>query len=335
MLKEDKFSFPDNEIKLFTEALNLSLPENRHILLANGFSIAGSENFNYRHLYANSEIREDVRKLFDNLKTYDFEIVILRVEHALQVAEILNPENASVFQYKNVIAHLKNCFARTITTIHPAYNAVFSGSHGLTLKLRSCGKFLSLFKNIFTTNYDLLLYWTVLDKSYLISKNDGFGRAEDTSTLQWQNLQGQSIFYLHGMLALIESKEGLVKRTQTYKQSLLEKIQADIKEGNYPLMVLEGTSQSKFSKIQSHPYLLYAYNELKKLTGDLFIFGHSLDDSDDHIVKAIDKSTLKNIFISVYAEEISERAAFIKRAETKFKNKEVYFFNAESAEVWT
>ena len=49
-----------------------------------------------------------------------------------------------------------------------------------------------------------------------------------------------------------------------------------------PLIVFEGTSNRKIEKISEHFYLVNALNCLKYLEGSLFIFGHSLDPSDDH-----------------------------------------------------
>ncbi|WP_140127832.1 DUF4917 family protein, partial [Vibrio parahaemolyticus] len=79
-------------------------------------------------------------------------------------------------------------------------------------------EFLSFFTNndgsVFSTNYDLLLYWVLMRKG---AKNaiDGFGRDREDdggcddepeySELRWgNNKSNQNIYYLHGALPIFD-----------------------------------------------------------------------------------------------------------------------------------
>jgi hypothetical protein len=54
-----------------------------------------------------------------------------------------------------------------------------------------------------------------------------------------------------------------------------------------PLIVAEGTAAEKRKAINRSPYLRFALEEFKKSKDPLVVFGHSLGDSDKHIVEAI------------------------------------------------
>lgn len=73
----------------------------------------------------------------------------------------------------------------------------------------------------------------------------------------------------------------------------------------------------------------------------IFIFGHSLNDSDEHILKFIKRGKVSRVFISVYKdptlgydEKVIQKA---KLLGTQRKNKhplEVILYDAQSANVW-
>ena len=71
--------------------------------------------------------------------------------------------------------------------------------------LDACADFLVKFNNVFTLNYDLLLYWASLRKVPFPFK-DGFGREGNTPDSHLVFLQAQTkgnfIYFLHGALHL-------------------------------------------------------------------------------------------------------------------------------------
>ncbi len=77
------------------------------------------------------------------------------------------------------------------------------------------------------------------------------------------------------------------------------------------------------------------------LTDPLIIFGHSLTDSDNHILKLMEKGKFKQLFISIYGnhknknnQRLINRAEKIRNSRNSKHPLELNFFNAETANVW-
>jgi hypothetical protein len=73
----------------------------------------------------------------------------------------------------------------------------------------------------------------------------------------------------------------------------------------------------------------------------MFIYGHSLAANDDHILRAIVKSKIKQLFVGIYGDpELEDNKRIIKRAgqmtAERKKSPTLYvdFFDSESACVW-
>src|SRR6266576_955338 len=62
----------------------------------------------------------------------------------------------------------------------------------------------------------------------------------------------------------------------------------------------EGTSQSKKTKIMHSNYLSRGYRSLTKVGGALFLYGHSLAEKDEHILRLIQRGRSKHVFVSIY-----------------------------------
>lgn len=139
----------------------------RHLLLGNGFSIACVPDiFTYRSLFEKANFKDmpEVKELFNTFQTNDFELVI----QALELSNLTLPAYGKQFIKiaKKMQEHadkLKEILIKTIAENHPAYPGMVDDR-----KYESCARFLSLFMNaensgcIYTINYDLLLYWTVM-----------------------------------------------------------------------------------------------------------------------------------------------------------------------------
>jgi hypothetical protein len=92
---------------------------------------------------------------------------------------------------------------------------------------------------------------------------------------------------------------------------------------------------------QDHISLQSALKSFSKISNNLFIYGHSLADNDDHIINLIPKSKVSKIFIGVYGDpNDSKNKLLIKKAmglpaKRNSKNElAVYFYRSESAQVW-
>ena len=99
---------------------------------------------------------------------------------------------------KDMLA-IREALAATIAESHP------DRPHDVTVdEYRACKTFLSNFECIYTLNYDLLLYWTVMQDEIEpeVKHDDGFrtpytGVAEYV-TWEVQNTKKQNTYYLHG-----------------------------------------------------------------------------------------------------------------------------------------
>jgi len=117
---------------------------------------------------------EVIDKLFKIINTKNFEIVMQQLDNFCEIANAFGSDKVLVEKIKDASTTLKNSLISAIEELHP--------EHVFTIpekKSQSCASFLSCFTenqgNIFTTNYDLLLYW-VLMRNGSPKSIDGFGR---------------------------------------------------------------------------------------------------------------------------------------------------------------
>src|SRR5258705_74301 len=176
-----------------------------------------------------------------------------------------------------------------------------------------------------------------------LTHDDGFRTPEEgpATYVTWdvERTDQQNIFYLHGALHLFDAGAELKKFTWINTGiRLIEQVRDALNHDLFPLIVAEGTSQSKKAKIMHSNYLSRGYRSLAKIGGAVFIFGHSLAEKDEHILRLIEKGPCKHIFVSVFGDVASqENAALIERAlalQAGRKQRQVDFYEASSAHVW-
>lgn len=308
----------------FQECLDISENTNKNLLLGNGFSIdLFPEIFSAELLKKNKLLSN----YFKEYNTSSFEAVL----HELEKEPIENI---------NIIQELKLNFIETILNNHP--ENIYSINE---TAYSYCYVFLKEFNGnrIFTVNYDLLLYWAYLYFSYngfeRVQFSDGFRPAG--KDLVWIDKSyasmSQTLNYLHGSLHIYTNNNRITKqRAKPHEDSLKSEIEQSVRDSRYPIFITEGSTGGKLQQIKTNPYLNCCYEHLKEIAGNLFIYGHSLRDEDDHIFEAINfNSGLKRIFVSQYKEQGSYQIQ--KKIDFwRFSNpeKEYYIFDAESANVW-
>jgi hypothetical protein len=341
------------ELIPFDEALRRADgSKKRHLLLGNGFSIALCPKiFTYNTLLQRAresgKLTSQLEAAFARLRTTDFETVMEVLESGAQVVSLYEPsEMVSTLaqQLQADAALLRDALAETIAENHPAR------PHDIAQEqYASCRRFLAHFGGrIYTLNYDLLLYWTLMQAELgpKIKSDDGFRHPEDWENpcVTWdvQKTKGQRIFYLHGALHIYDAGSELLKFTWSKTViPLVEQIKKSLEERVYPLIVTEGTSDQKLDRIQHSGFLNRAYRSFSEISGSLFIYGHSLAANDEHLLKLIDKGKLNKVFVGIYGDpeldsnrKIIERARLFRDRRPFESSVEVHFFDASSAHVW-
>lgn len=153
----------------------------------------------------------------------------------------------------------------------------------------------------------------------------------DITNLEYFLSFRRRILYLHGALHLVRLPfEGRTKKLSAMRGNLLDQFGKSLDRGETPLFVTEGTADDKLASINRSSYLSFAYNEFTNHKGDLVIFGHSLGESDNHLLKAMQQWGERNIAISMRQgnlNSIRTRQARLIEALPKAK---LLFFDAET-----
>lgn len=335
----------------------------RHLLLGNGFSIAcRADIFHYGSLFGQADFSNvpEVVAVFDALGTQDFEAAIRALENAAKIlpAYVAHGDEAIATMLKHAAA-LKEILVQTIAGNHPNIPPDIAEE-----RFWACRQFLAPFLSgpkpgqIFTLNYDLLLYWALMhddmpfDDPIELETNDGFRNDEDDPDADYVVWQGETgahdarIHFLHGALHLFDSGAELKKYTWVRTNvPLVDQARAAIAADAYPLFVAEGTSAKKKAKIRHNAYLYQGFKQFTRNMEEpkpcMFIFGHSLAENDDHILKRIGKGRLKKLYVGIYGDPldvvnqtIMQRAQALAGLRHEKWPLEVVFYDAASANVW-
>lgn len=318
-------------------------------MLGNGFSIAcRPDSFAYGRLIDEADFSGlivDADILFAREGTADFEKVIEALRRAARIVELYDDGHSELCQaIREDSDRIKQVLAETLAKKHPDH--VFDISDA---EYSSARHFLSNFGHVFTVNYDLLLYWTLLNTELQpkFSSDDGF-RADpsepDAEWVAWDHLFAfsQNIYHLHGGLHLFDG--GSVLKKLTWSRTgvpLVDQIRVALDSSLYPLVVTEGTSEEKLDKILHHSYLARGLKSLSACKGTLFIHGHSLANNDQHILDAIVRGKFAQICVSLFGDPesssnkaIRERAHALAERRGEKKPLVVQFYDAESAMIW-
>jgi len=349
-MKADKKGLPG-----YYDVLEYLKKEKRktHLLLGNGFSISyDAKIFSYNALSEFIDRVDDERlhKLFGIIKTNNFELLMKQLDDFSRIAKIFGANKLFINKVKKTSEKLKGVLINAIKELHP--------EHVFTIpeeKNKACASFINYYikngGNIFTANYDLLLYW-ILMRNGLENAIDGFGReVEDAgeyvpeeeleySELRWgKHKENQTIHYLHGAMQLFDAGIDIIKEEYTSQDYLLTNIKKRLDNKEYPIFVTAGNGREKLAHIRHNRYLSYCYDRFSSIQGSLVTFGFNFGEYDDHIIEAINMASkyikgsagkLYSIYIGVYSEADLKH---IKSIKNKFKCK-VNMFDAKTAKVW-
>lgn len=322
-----------------------------HLLLGNGFSMAYDSNiFSYNALYNFIASLKDneLQKLFESIKTKNFELIMNQLDTFETLLGGFNADINLINRVKAAKLKLKQSLLDAISEMHPEH--VFSVPEE---KILACSQYINHFiesgGNIFTTNYDLLLYWVLMRSG--LKSSDGFGKEllnpeavkhgeeQEWSDLVWgPNRESQNIFYVHGTLPIFDLGKDVTKEQYSSDAYLLENVMKRLDKNQYPIFVTAGNGDEKLEHIRHNRYLTHAYDNLCEIEGSLITFGFNFGDYDFHIIDAInkaekfraDKGKLLSIYIGIYNHDDAIR---IGNIQSKFAMK-VNTYNAKTTNIW-
>lgn len=321
----------------------------RHALLGNGFSISCRPDiFVYGRLFERadfSDLSPSAKLAFEALDTQDFEKVIsvLRDASALLTA-YSGAKTGLIRQLQEDADGLREVLVQAIASSHPDWPGDISDS-----EYAACRGFLSNFDNVYTLNYDLLLYWAVMHDAdgKKIDSDDGFRTPEgdlESEYVVWEpeTSRRQNIWYLHGALHVFDAGTEIQKYTWINTgQRLIEQIRDALEMNLFPLFVAEGKSNEKLDRIMHSEYLAKGKRSFSSIQGALFIHGHSLAANDEHFLKVIEKGKVKHVYVGLFGDEDSEanraiKSRALRMAHNRAQSKplKVSFYDSVSAYVW-
>lgn len=319
----------------FEKALRDTRTRRKHLLLGNGFSMAfDRELFSWTSLAsAAGEPPDSLRDLLGR-KSHDIEAVLVTLSNKHKAA-LLASDRLKGAEISRDVEALKEHLIRGVTAVHD------SSSLPSTDHKRKCSEFLKPFIGraavpqglVFTTNYDLLLYWTLVQ--HMKKRSHGDLRLEDGFIgEEWLpermgNVE-MSVVYLHGALHLY-SQDGRVRR-RVYQNGpvpmrLAAQVRARIEQGQFPLFVSEGSKSAKLGKIARNPYLTAALNKFRAACEQehsaLFVLGHRMATQDEHLSDIIATRKIRRVFFGAYGgvesddgEHVAQLAARWNRVRT-------------------
>ena len=337
-----------------------------NILLGNGFSLGAHPGFAYGSLYDKALERQSIselaQRLFKRYGTNNFERVLNQLEEGewLATQYELKGERMRVD-----LEEVKTALIEAIAAVHPG-NIWDLGN----VELSTIGEVLSRFKLIATVNYDLVLYWVLMNYMGDIGDQrhfeDGFRPSySNRDILAFRGarlnkdgtIRKRTVCYLHGALHFARARGTRARGTVVKRRwgmengSLIEQARDAIEGDDPPLFVAEGTWEAKRDQIADNEYLAWALERVGHASGVLFTYGWAMNDQDRHILDAIHANDkLKTIFVGVFDDFESKDGLDLRGRAKEFEDMpeelrrygndhiappiEVKFYDARSMPFW-
>jgi hypothetical protein len=327
-----------------------------HLLLGNGFSIAYSfDKFSYSGLLDHAETEGYIGPIsqvfFRQLGTQDFELVVKKLQDGADALDLMDAHGFAqpIAQLRREATDLKEALARVLAGVHPERPGDISDDAYLRVR-----QFIEPFANVYTTNYDLLLYWALMKKfpaADMVDRrsDDGFRDPgyPNAPHVTWDYLKPhkQCIHYLHGALHLFRAGAELKKLTWVRTdEPLIDQIRGELEVDYFPMYVSEGDSDAKLAAIATSDYLSKGLRSLAAIGGGLVTYGLSFSANDRHLMNAIVRSNVTRLAVGLYGTATSAGNTLTRQAVAQMqtdrlvhddrKPLEAEFFNSASVQLW-
>lgn len=287
------------------------------LLLGNGFSRNIWDRFAYSSLLEASDIEPQFLRIFEGFCTQDFEDVLgslWRTEVVLKALETPCEEVAAAY------SAIKDGLISTVHKVHPARSAI--GDHVFS----AIAEDVVTYSNIFTLNYDLLLYWTIMKQELTSKVKDYFWRNSAYFDVNDTDSQDTLVHFLHGALHLETTADGRTRKRTSSAGALLNQFGTEDPGQSRPLFVSEGTTVQKLKAIRASEYLRFCHSQLEGDRGNLVTFGVRFGNQDAHILEALRQHGGRRVAVSVFPGSIDHREQEI--LEARLSPCQVDFFDS-------
>jgi Domain of unknown function (DUF4917) len=300
------------------------------LLLGNGLSRSVCGDFGYPFLFekaprGDAGLTEADCRLFDSLDTRNFERVLAELAAAIRMAEALNRHPGPYLErYRSI----QQALGRAIQAVHVDYFDVPRPA------LEAIGQVLQEQRCVFTTSYDLIVYWAMGAVDYE-GLCDCFWDGERFDPDEPESKGDLTpVYFLHGALHLIAMGSGVTRKRVNAMPlgNLLQQFGRPVRGDDQarPLFVTEGSAQHKLLAIEGNDYLSAALNQLREFKGPLVVFGSELSEQDRHLVDAINRHPGRPVAVSIYREDkTADRIGSLKALlRSRLDSEEIVCFDA-------
>lgn len=302
-------------------------PPQGYLLLGNGFSISLYDTFKFDSLYAVADLGPEEQRLFAHFHTQNFEQVLEKLAGGRDLCSLVGLDPTAI---SAPYERIKEALMRAVCAVHPAGKREVCARVGPGVFDR-LANLLACYQGIFTTNYDLLLYWARMrhPDRFVDFFFHADGHFDPANTELWAGHIG--VYNLHGSLYIF--REGNLTRkiraNPGRHMSLMEAL-GSLTQTRSPVFVSEGTAVDKRKTIASNDYLTFCWQQLHQMNGLLTILGFSCSENDSHIAAAIKESQVQTVAYGVHVGDKSPQGiqAEIDRIQTLLSPKHCLFFDA-------
>jgi hypothetical protein len=302
------------------DLLDWSSIEHRYgsgLLLGNGASLAVSSEFSYSSLFDTANLSRRDTKLFDALATTNFEQVL----SALRIGQIVCASAGhATIETRRQYRRVRKALVEAVVDAHVRWQDIPAKT---LLAIRSG---LRGYEHVFSTNYDLLVYWAVMSRQaagfidYFWGAGNTFDAGDAASSRSVTR-----VLYVHGGVHLVRDDDGTARKRVAQSQGLLDSF---ARSHDIPLFVSEGTAEDKLRVIRQSDYLTHAYETLAESVDSLTVLGHRLGPEDAHIRRLLARAHRLAIAI------VPARSSTIRREKARYMSflpgVRIEFFSSES-----
>lgn len=298
------------------------------LLLGNGLSMNVWPKFGYRSLTdqaaKSGRLTDQDRELFGGRT--NFERVLAELNTAIRVAQIVGVDTDPIYKrYRNI----QKALGQAVHEVHPNRSNITDKAFAT---IRSV---MEEFEWVFTTSYDLIVYWSMKGEHGYDPFKDHFqygGRCEFDPDRARVAESDVPVYYLHGALHLVTGTGGKIWKVRATGLSRILDQFGRVMDGDpaaRPLLVTEGSAGEKARAIEANDYLAHALDRLFDVEGPVVVFGSRLAKQDDHLVEALSEHPDRPVAVSMLpGRSKAERAEFQIALSRRLTASDIYFYDA-------